>query len=54
MITISIGHTAPSLMGRKTTTGEYEISIKKNGHGGEITVNAEQLKLLISDMVASL
>lgn len=54
MITISVGQTAPSLMGRRTNSGGYEISVKKNGHGGEITLRPEEVKMLIFDMVASL
>ena len=54
MITIINGTTAPSLMGRKTKTGDYEVSIKKNGHGSEITLSRDQIKELISDMVVSL
>lgn len=54
MITIYAAHDAPSLMGRRTKTGEYEISITKNNHGGEITLTREQAKSLIADMVDAL
>lgn len=54
MITIYNGMTSPSLMGRLTKTGEYEISIGKNGRGAEFTLPRDQLKELIADMVNSL
>lgn len=54
MITIYAAHDAPSLMGRRTKTGDYEISVTKNKYGGVITLTREQAKSLIADMVDSL